>query len=78
VDFEAIAEVNAAFLVPELGTSGVLGDPHAASAEAGRELLGAVATALVRLIDGEDEDLGWNAAAELTTDENVDNLEETT
>ena len=78
LDFEAIAEVNAAFLVPELGTSGVLGDPHAASAEAGRELLGAVAAAFVRLIDGEDEHLGWNEAAELTTDEDVDNLEETT
>lgn len=51
-DYEPILEESAAFLVPEMGESGVLGDPRAASAETGAQLLDAVVGALVLLLDG--------------------------
>jgi creatinine amidohydrolase len=51
---EPIAEANAAFLVPDMGESGVLGDPRAATAEGGRAVLEDVVTALVAVVDGED------------------------
>jgi creatinine amidohydrolase len=65
--FEPIMEQNAAFLVPDMGESGVLGDPRAATAEGGRAVLEDVVTALVALLDGEevqDNDVG--AAGEET------------
>lgn len=55
LDYESIAEENAAFLVPDMGASGVLGDPMVATAEAGREVLDEIVTALIRLLDGDDE-----------------------
>jgi creatinine amidohydrolase len=50
---EPIVEQNAAFLVPEMGASGVLGDPRAASAEGGRAVLEDIVSALVVVLDGE-------------------------
>jgi creatinine amidohydrolase len=52
--FEPIMEQNAAFLLPDMGESGVLGDPRAATAEGGRAVLEDVVSALVALLDGED------------------------
>jgi len=52
--FEPIMEQNAAFLLPDMGESGVLGDPRAATAEGGRAVLVDVIDALVTLLDGED------------------------
>jgi creatinine amidohydrolase len=52
--FEPIMEQNAAFLLPDMGDSGVLGDPRAATAEGGRAVLDDVIAALVTLLDGED------------------------
>ncbi len=55
---EPIVEQNAAFLVPDMGESGVLGDPRAATAEGGRAVLDDVVAALVAVLDGEgDNDL---------------------
>jgi creatinine amidohydrolase len=55
LEHESIEEENAAFLLPDMGASGVLGDPRAATAEAGREVLDDVVTALVALLDGGPE-----------------------
>ena len=54
--YEPIVEQNAAFLVPDMGESGVLGDPRAATAEAGREVLEDIVAALVVVLDGETGD----------------------
>ena len=67
LDHESIEVENAAYLVPEMGRSGVLGDPRAATAEAGQELLDEVVGALVRLLDGDcesevhDDQIGFDA-----------------
>lgn len=53
---EPIVEQNAAFLVPEMGESGVLGDPRAATAEGGRAALDDIVAALVTVVDGETDD----------------------
>ena len=53
---EPIMEQNAAFLVPDMGESGVLGDPRAATADDGRKVLDDVVAALVALLDGKRED----------------------
>jgi creatinine amidohydrolase len=55
---EPIMEQNAAFLLPDMGESGVLGDPRAATAEGGAAVLEDVIAALVELLDGgpPDED----------------------
>jgi len=44
--FEPIERANDAFLLPDMGASGVLGDPTAGTAELGERFLGAVVTAL--------------------------------
>jgi creatinine amidohydrolase len=49
--FEPIARENDPFLLPDMGASGVLGDPAAASAAAGEQFLGAVCSALAGLLD---------------------------
>jgi creatinine amidohydrolase len=49
--FEPVDPANTALLAVELGPSGVIGDPTAASAELGRALLDAAADALARLVD---------------------------
>ena len=49
--FEPIARENDPFLLPDMGASGVLGDPAAASPEAGEQFLGAVCAALAGLLD---------------------------
>ncbi len=56
LEHESIAVENAAFLVPDMGASGVLGDPRAATAEAGRAVLDEVVAALVVLLDGDAPD----------------------
>jgi creatinine amidohydrolase len=63
---EPIAEQNAAFLVPDMGASGVLGDPRAATAEGGHAVLEDVVTALVAVIDGGDgsDETGGDPAEE--------------
>jgi creatinine amidohydrolase len=48
---EPIMEQNAAFLVADMGESGVLGDPRAATAEGGAAVLEDVVTALVAVLD---------------------------
>ena len=53
---ESIVEQNDAFLVPEMGESGVLGDPRAATAEGGRAVLEDVVVALIAVLDGPDGD----------------------
>jgi creatinine amidohydrolase len=60
---EPIPEQNAALLVPDLGESGVLGEPRAATADSGRAVLEDVVAALVQLLDGDglhdpDDELG--------------------
>lgn len=71
---ELIEERNAAFLVPDMGESGVLGEPRAATAEAGRKVLEDIVTALLVLLDGEaddddrDDEVG---SADETTEENA-------
>ena len=55
--FEPILEQNAAFLAPDMGESGVLGDPRAATADGGQAVLADVVAALVAHIDGTDDDL---------------------
>ena len=49
--FEPIARANDPFLLPDMGASGVLGDPSAASAELGERFLAAVAHALAAVLD---------------------------
>jgi len=72
LDHEPIEVAGAAFLVPDMGASGVLGDPRAATAEAGRAVLAEVVGALVALLDGaadgddQDEEVGL---ADTTTEE---------
>ena len=53
---EPIIERNPTFLVPDMGESGVLGDPRAATADDGRKVLDDVVAALVALLDGKRED----------------------
>jgi creatinine amidohydrolase len=50
--FEPILEEGAAFLVPDMGESGVLGDPRAATAEGGQTVLEDVIAALAAVLDG--------------------------
>jgi creatinine amidohydrolase len=69
--YELIAESNDALLAPDMGESGVLGDPRAATAEAGREVLGEIVAALVVMLDGEageqdSEDFDVGTADETT------------
>lgn len=52
--FEPILEQGAAFLVADMGESGVLGDPRAATAEGGEAVLEDVVRGLVALLDGAD------------------------
>jgi creatinine amidohydrolase/Fe(II)-dependent formamide hydrolase-like protein len=52
--FEPITRANDPFLVPDMGVSGVLGDPAAASADAGERFLSAAGHALAELIDSLD------------------------
>ena len=49
--FEPIQRENDAFRLPDMGASGVLGDPSAASAEAGERFLAAAVDGLARLLD---------------------------
>jgi len=56
LEHESIEVENAAFLVPDMGASGVLGDPRAATAEAGRAVLDEVVATLVVLLDGDAAD----------------------
>ena len=63
--FEPILEEGAAFLLPEMGESGVLGDPRAATAEGGRAILEDVVGALVALLDGADDDSSDDGTEEL-------------
>ena len=49
--FEPIAPGEHALLVPDMGVSGVLGDPSAATAELGAEFLEEITTALAGVID---------------------------
>jgi creatinine amidohydrolase len=62
---EPIVEENDAFLVPDMGESGVLGDPRAATAEDGRAVLEEIVAGLVATIDREtdDDELGLDAAS---------------
>ena len=50
--FEPIAVGEHALLVPDLGESGVLGDPAAATADAGAAFLAEVTAALAQVIEG--------------------------
>jgi creatinine amidohydrolase len=50
--FEPIASGEHALLVPEMGESGVLGDPSAATPESGAAFLEEVTVALAQLIEG--------------------------
>lgn len=52
--FEPIARANDPFLLPDMGVTGVLGDPAAASAEAGEQFLSAACTALAEFLDSLD------------------------
>ncbi len=49
--FEPILRANDAFRQPDMGASGVLGDPSAASLDAGERFLEAAATGLARFLD---------------------------
>ena len=49
--FEPITRANDAFLLPDMGASGVLGDPAAASPAAGEAFLDAAARALAELLE---------------------------
>lgn len=49
--FEPIARANDPFLLPDMGASGVLGDPAAASPDAGEQFVGAACRALAELLD---------------------------
>lgn len=72
--FEPIVEQNAAFLVPDMGESGVLGDPRAATAEGGRAVLEDVIAALVLVLDGEggDSDLDDDDGEAVETTEEIE------
>ena len=50
--FEPILRENDPFRLPDMGASGVLGDPTAADAEAGAAFLDAAVNGLARLLDG--------------------------
>lgn len=52
--FEPIVRENDPFRLPDMGASGVLGDPSAASAEAGEQFLAAAAGGLAELLDAFD------------------------
>ena len=49
--FEPITKANDPFLLPDMGASGVLGDPAAASAAAGEQFVGTACRALAELLD---------------------------
>jgi creatinine amidohydrolase len=49
--FEPITRANDPFLLPDMGASGVLGDPAAASPGAGERFVGTVCRALAELLD---------------------------
>lgn len=49
--FEPITRANDPFLLPDMGASGVLGDPAAASPAAGEQFVGAACRALAELLD---------------------------
>jgi creatinine amidohydrolase len=49
--FEPITRANDPFLLPDMGASGVLGDPAAASPAAGEHFVGTVCRALAELLD---------------------------
>ena len=49
--FEPITRANDPFLLPDMGASGVLGDPAAATAAAGEQFVGTVCRALGELLD---------------------------
>jgi creatinine amidohydrolase len=49
--FEPITRANDPFLLPDMGTSGVLGDPTAASPAAGEQFLGTACRALAEVLD---------------------------
>jgi creatinine amidohydrolase len=49
--FEPIERANDPFLLPDMGASGVLGDPSAGTPELGERFLGAVAEALAAVLD---------------------------
>jgi creatinine amidohydrolase len=49
--FEPITRANDPFLLPDMGASGVLGDPAAASPAAGEQFLGTACRALAELFD---------------------------
>ena len=52
--FEPITRANDPFLLPDMGASGVLGDPSAASAAAGERFLAAACHGLAELLDTSD------------------------
>jgi creatinine amidohydrolase len=49
--FEPITRANDPFLLPDMGASGVLGDPAAASTDAGEQFVGTASRALAELLD---------------------------
>jgi creatinine amidohydrolase len=49
--FEPIRRENDAFRLPDMGATGVLGDPSTASAEAGERFIGVAVEGLARLLD---------------------------
>ena len=49
--FEPIERENDAFRLPDMGASGVLGDPSAADAAAGERFLAEAVTALAHVLD---------------------------
>jgi creatinine amidohydrolase len=49
--FEPITKANDPFLLPDMGASGVLGDPAAASSAAGERFVGTACRALAELLD---------------------------
>jgi creatinine amidohydrolase/Fe(II)-dependent formamide hydrolase-like protein len=49
--FEPITRANDPFLLPDMGASGVLGDPAAASPAAGEQFVGTACRALAELLD---------------------------
>ena len=53
--FEPITRANDPFLLPDMGATGVLGDPSAASAAAGERFLAAACGALAELLDSFDD-----------------------
>ncbi len=53
--FEPITRANDPFLLPDMGASGVLGDPSAASADVGERFIAAACHALAELLDTFDD-----------------------